>query len=519
MQSVIDSWQRAQRHEAAGEWDRARPLYEAILDVEPDHVPARLRMSRLEQFAGRYLPSRTHALQAAAAVRRGAGLRHIAHVTARLLEFAEEPEAAALILAADWNAADVIRQSPALAQHLWLAGRYAESLRLLDALEPRVPGHPLLSFTRANVLRYLGDAAAAERQYEACIAASPGMADAHWALATHARARPPLARVPRLQHALQSAGDDVARAHLLYALFREYDAADDTGSAWKALAEGAALMRACHAYDARGESSALDAMMAAAPSGDVAPIDDFGPCPVFIVGMPRTGTTLLDRILGNHPAVHSLGERNDLAASVCEATGRFFNPAVPAGAAALFDRADAAEVGRRYLRRTAAGATSASHRIDKNPLNLFCIPLLLRALPRARVLVLRREPMDACFSNLKELFQGGAYAYSYALDDLADHCRNTRRWTSHWASVAPDRVRVVDYEALVRDPETVAGSLLAFLGLPSHAGLHDVAMNTAPVSTASSSQVREAVHGRAVGAWQRYAAQLQPLRERLGAAA
>ncbi|UWX04125.1 hypothetical protein H1235_01570 [Pseudoxanthomonas sp. NC8] len=145
---------------------QARPLYEAILDAEPDHVPARLRMSRLEQAAGRYRPSRAHALHAAAAMRRGVGLRHVGHVTVRLLEFAEENEAVAVILAADWREPDVVRHSPALAQHLWLAGRYEDALRLLDAMESRAPGHPLLRLTRANVMRYLGDATAAERDYE-----------------------------------------------------------------------------------------------------------------------------------------------------------------------------------------------------------------------------------------------------------------------------------------------------------------------------------------------------------------
>lgn len=516
MQSVIESWQQAQRHEAAGQWQQARPLYEAILDTEPDHVPARLRMSRMEQLAGRYLPSRQHALHAAAAVHRGGGLRHIGYVSGRLLEFAEEAEAAAMILSVDWDNADVVRHSPALAQHLWLAGRYTDALRLLDAMAPHAPDHPLLRFTRANVLRYLGDGAAAGRQYEACLELAPDLADAHWAVATHSRAQPQLARVPRLKHALQAASDDGDRAHLFYALFHEYDAADDTASAWDALLQGAALMRRRHAYDAGREAASLEAMMQMPMVPAIADEDAAGARPVFIVGMPRTGTTLLDRILGNHPQVHSLGERNDLAAAICEASGRFFQPTPQEGHAALLDATDAVEVGRRYMQRVTAGAPATGYLVDKNPLNLFCIPMILRALPHARVLILRRDPMDACFSNFKELFQGGAYAYSYALPDLAGHCRNARRWSEHWSASAPDAVRVVDYEKLVDAPRALSAQLLDFLDLPPHAGLHDIAGNTSPVATASSSQVREGVHRRAVGAWQRYQAQLQPLRERLG---
>ena len=190
MQSVSESWQLAQRHEAAGAWRQARPLYESILAIEPGHVPARLRMSRLEQADDRYGASRGHVLQAAAAVRARGGSRHIGHVTARLLDFAEEDEVAALVLAVDPDDPDFIRQSPSLAQHLWLARRYGEALRLLDAMARHVPAHPLLAYTRGNVLRYLGDMAGAGREYEASLAMAPDLADAHWALATHSRAQP-----------------------------------------------------------------------------------------------------------------------------------------------------------------------------------------------------------------------------------------------------------------------------------------------------------------------------------------
>jgi tetratricopeptide (TPR) repeat protein len=517
MQSVLESWQQAQRHEAAGAWRQARPLYESILATEPGHVPARLRMSRLEQVADRYAPGRAHVLQAAAAVRERGGSRHIGYVTARLLDFAEEDEAAALVLAADWDDPDFIRQSPALAQHLWLARRYEEALRLLDAMSRHAPAHPLLAFTRGNVLRYLGDIDGAGRQYEASVALDPGLADAHWALATHSRAQPPLARVPRLRAALERAGDATARAQLLYALFHEYDGAGETALAWAALEQGAATVRAGLAHDDVAEARRVEALMrlsVASPEVSAPALD--APRPVFVVGMPRTGTTLLDRILGNHGDVASLGERNDLAAAASQASGRFFVSPLQEGAAALLEGLDAGEAGRIYLQRVARGAPAARHLLDKNPQNLFAIPLILRALPQARIVCLRRDPMDACFSNLKELFQGGAYSYSYAQDELAGHCLRAHRWMEHWQAAAPHAVRLVDYEALVQKPAATAAALLDFLGLPAQAGLDDIVLNRTPVATASSSQVREGVHARAVGAWRRYAGQLQPLRSRLG---
>lgn len=509
-------WQRAQKLEAAGQWEQARALYETLLATHPQHVPARLRMSRMEQVAGRYQSSRQHALQAADAVRLHASTRHIAFVTARLLEFAEETEVASVILSAEGSDPDVIRQSPTLAQHLWLAGRYEDTLRFLDAMDRRVPGHPLLAFTRANVLRYLGDADGAQRLYETALTRAPHHPDIHWALSTHSRAQPPLARVERLRAALpHHPAGSVEQAHLLYALFREHDAAGEVDKAWDALSQGAAIMRSRVSYDPRVEGERLDALRALRPGALIASESHADPIPVFIVGMPRTGTTLLDRVVGNHGWARSLGERNDLSAAISEASGRFFQSVLQADQTDLLQSLDMRRVGQLYMARLRRIAPPVRFVIDKNPQNLFNIPVILQALPQARILCLRRDPMDACFSTLKELFQGDAYPYSYALDDMAEHCRHARSWMAHWQAVAPASVRVVDYEALVADPQGTAASVLEFVGLPAQEGVHEITRNEAPVATASSSQVREGIHDRGVGAWKRYAQHLQPLIDRL----
>jgi tetratricopeptide (TPR) repeat protein len=517
MTSLAEFWDRAQQLEAQGSRDEARSVYEIILDREPHHVPARLRMSRLEQLADRYLASKEHVWRAADAVREHSNTRNMGYVTARLLEFAEETEVAEIISSANWTDPHVIRQSPALAQHLWLAGHYKEALRFLDAVAERVPAHPLLAYTRANVLRYLGDMQGAEREYEACLAMSPDFPDAHWSLATHSRAQPPLSRIARIRDALARArAGGLEQAHLFYALFREYDAADDIDEAWCALAQGAGIMRQRVAFDSQREASQLDALMRMPMAEPVAAISA-APAPIFIVGMPRTGTTLLDRMLGNHPAVTSLGERNDFSAAVSEASGRFFRSPLHRDYRKMLLQLDFGRVGHLYLQRLRMIAPDARHVIDKNPQNLFNLPIILQALPNAHVLCLRRDPMDACFSNLKELFQGDAYPYSYALDDLAEHCLLARRWMEHWEGVAPRSVRIVDYEDMVKDSGATMAAVLDFAGLEMQGDLHEITRNSMPVSTASSSQVRESIHGRGIGAWKRYERQVEPLRARLGA--
>jgi len=466
-------------------------------------------MARLEQLADRYLPAKHQVLLAADAVRESSSTRHMGYVTGRLLEFAEEGAVVSLIESVDWSDPHVIRQSAVLAQHLWLAGEYQGALRLLDAMASQAPAHHLLSFTRANVLRYLGYMEAAAREYEACLALSPDFPDAHWAIATHSRAAP-LERVHRICAALarvESSG--IEQAHLLYALFREYDAADHRDEAWSALACGAEIMHRRLAFDSRREASQIEALMQQ-PVSLPQPVRNGGVVPIFIVGMPRTGTTLLDRILGNHSSVRSLGERNDFAAAVSEASGRFFQPR------RLLQELDFEEIGRLYEQRLRRLAESGRYLIDKNPQNLFNLPLILQALPAARVLCLQRDPIDTCFSNFKELFQADAYPYSYALNDLADHCLRVSSWSEHWQKIAPRSVRIVAYEDLVRWPERTTGQVLDFLGLERQEGLHEITRNSSPVSTASSSQVRESIHERGIGAWKRYERQLQPLLRRTG---
>jgi tetratricopeptide (TPR) repeat protein len=514
MDSIVELWNRSQELESRGNRDEARSVYESILAREPYHVPARLRMSRLEQIADRYGASKEHALQAADAVSMHSATRNIGYVTARLLDFAEEERAAAIIIAADPSDPNVIRQSPALAQQLWLAGKYQEALRFLDAMKKHVSVHPLLTLTRANVLRFLGDMERAEQEYEATLRMSPDMADAHWLLSTHTRSQPLRVRIPRIQAALSRSKDaTIEQAHLCYALFREFDAAGDINEAWFSLKLGAHIMKQRLSFDAQAEEARLDAWMQGPELAPISTDVDESLIPVFIVGMPRTGTTLLDRILGNHPDVESLGERNDLSAAVSEASDFFFRSALTTDCSRVLERTDFARAGELYLERLRRVSHGTRFVIDKNPLNLFNIPVILRALPAARILCLQRDPMDACFSNFKELFQGDAYPYSYDLDDVAHHYRHATKWASHWQSITPRRVALVSYEKLVSDTAVEVERVTQFLGLAPQDDLQDIKRNEAPVATASSSQVREDIHGRGVGAWKKYERHLQSLQE------
>jgi hypothetical protein len=240
-----------------------------------------------------------------------------------------------------------------------------------------------------------------------------------------------------------------------------------------------------------------------------------GYAPIFIVGLPRTGTTLLERVLGNHPCVRNRGELPDLGAQARWLADHACATPMDATLARRLRQGDHALLGERYAQHIGLAAGDARRPTDKNPDNYCLVGSILKALPDARVLHMRREPMDACFSSLKELFGLSAHAWSYDFADLAAHHGQYRRLMAHWHAVAPGRILDVDYESLVAAPEAEARRILAFCGLPDSPGMADVAGNRSAVATASSVQVRKPIHARNVGGWRRYEAQLAPLAARL----
>ena len=140
---------------------------------------------------------------------------------------------------------------------------------------------------------------------------------------------------------------------------------------------------------------------------------------------------------------------------------------------------------------------------------------MARALPQAKILCMRRNPLDACFSNLKNLFMNNAFGYSYALDELADYYLRFDQLSAHWRKTLPGRYMEVGYEDLVSDPERIGRQVMEFCGLPFQVEQVDITKNKMPVLTASTSQVRQPINTRGIGAWRHYEAQLAPLRERL----
>jgi Sulfotransferase family len=301
--------------------------------------------------------------------------------------------------------------------------------------------------------------------------------------------------------------------------FAQYKELEDIGrydEAFAALARGNAIMHARLKDQLGFGPDVFDGLVARFPEAPTQTHRFEGPLPIFIVGMPRSGTTLLERILGNHPQVASAGELFDFPRQLRWTADRHGHPLVDAALLEQSRRLDFELLGRRYLEQSQWRAGGKAWYVDKLPPNYLMAGFIARALPQAKILHMVRDPMDVCFSNYRALF-GDSFGYSYDLATLAEHHRQYRRLMAHWHAAMPGRIHDVAYADLVTDTEATARTLLAHCGLDFDPACLDTAGNAAPVATLSTAQVREPIHARAIGEWQRYASQLQPLVDSLDA--
>ena len=241
--------------------------------------------------------------------------------------------------------------------------------------------------------------------------------------------------------------------------------------------------------------------------------------PIFIVGLPRTGTTLVDRILSSHSSVVSAGELNIFAELIKSTAGTSSNLVMDAETFTKANSIDLPSIGQAYVKETKDKAQGAAYMVDKMPLNFFYAALIQRALPHARIIALRRGAMDSCLSNFRQLFstQFSFYNYTFDLSDTAEFYREFDELMTHWRENLPkDRFMEIHYEDIVFDQENKTRRLLDFCDLPWEEACMRFHENAAPVSTASSVQVRQPLYSGSIGRWKKDGHKLDELRDALG---
>jgi hypothetical protein len=303
---------------------------------------------------------------------------------------------------------------------------------------------------------------------------------------------------------------------LRFGLAKSYEDLGDHTRSWQHLSAGARLERARLKYDAVQDRTVVDRIISG--FADVAPAtkDSIGESPIFIVGLPRTGTTLVERIVGNHSQVHSAGELLALR----DAIGFAVDHSAPHLSSNWLDYAqalgdlDGEVIAREYLARSRAKRGNRPRFSDKAPANFYYCGLIFRAFPNARVVHMTRHPLAACYAIYKTRFNGG-FAFSYDLQELADYYIGYRQLMDHWHRVLPGKILDVAYEDVVTAQEATTRRLLDYLDLPFETSCIDFHLNPAATSTPSSVQVRQPLYTSSVEQWRHYAEELAPLRDRL----
>jgi Tfp pilus assembly protein PilF len=394
----------------------------------------------------------------------------------------------------------------------------------LDAFEQAValaPDNAHFIFNRATVRRFLGHLAAAEADYDRVIALRPADFEAYKNrsdLRTQTAERNHVAELERL--AMRGFADWRSEVQIRYSLAKEYEDLGDYRKSFEQLRQGASKRRENLRYDVATDVSTVDwiieAFPAAPPPAAVRPAapghaEPQPAAPIFIVGLPRSGTTLVDRILSSHSQVRSAGELNDFALSlVARVRGTNGNEKVPRrDLVARSAHVDFAALGRDYLAR--ARAVVAEGRFtDKMPLNYLYCGLIRRALPGAKIVHLTRHPMAAGYAMYKTLFKDG-YPFSYDLAEIAQYYVAYRKLMDHWSAVMPGAVYSLNYENLVADQINETRKLLEFCGLDWQDACAEFHRNPSATTTASASQVRRPIYDSSVAQWRHYDAQLATL--------
>ncbi|MDZ7867653.1 MAG: sulfotransferase [Rheinheimera sp.] len=307
-----------------------------------------------------------------------------------------------------------------------------------------------------------------------------------------------------------------------YALAKELEDVGQYAGAFTALRQAASRKRQQLNYDAHSEFATFAAMRqhftaefsTGSTTDSASAAADSALKPIFILGMPRTGTTLVERILGQHPDVISIGEFPDFPLEV-GALAQQVKGASSRVAAAL--QLDYAKLGQRYLRQAADMAQGKPIFIDKLPFNFIYTGLIKKALPHARIIHLVRDPLDTCYAIYKTLFNQ-VYSFSYQLDELADYFIEYKKLMAHWHQVLPGQILDVHYEQVVAEPELQAKRILDWCGLPWQQDLLAFHQAKSASTTASAAQVRQPIHQKSVQKWRQFAQELAPVRERLFAA-
>jgi len=500
------------------DWDGAIAAYEKLLAHVPSEPYTLVQLSYMYSLRGDYRRAADFAL--AAARTETTDPKILAELLPRLRTFNEVQQMLACIERALPMARMSIPLLIAAAAQLSYVNLPERAIDFLDEARRADPDYPSTLLARTQVLTYLGRFADAEQDVSRALRRAPEIAQGYWLQAGLRRQTADRNHVAAIKRELERSGRSAEDVALLsFALHKELDDLEHYDEAWSALVRGCRAKRSRLSYDSRQTEqlvAALTEFEPAAPRQAGARIDSAA-IPLFIVGLHRSGTTLLEQMLDGHPEVRALGELYDFTSAMRYATDHHCKGVIDATIVERGKSIDLAVAGQRYLDGIGWRVDGRRYFTDKLPSNFLNLGFIAHALPQARILHMVRDPVETCFSNLRELFSE-ANAHSYDLAELAHYYRLYSALMKHWHARFPGRILDVDYAKLVAEPEPQLRRVSEFCGLPFAPDMLSPDSRRRAVVTASAVQVRNSIQVRDRPKWAPYERWLAPMIERLRSA-
>jgi thioredoxin-like negative regulator of GroEL len=398
------------------------------------------------------------------------------------------------------------------------AHAYSKAATMFGKVALLLPESARHQFNHATALVHAGDVDGAARALDACIRADPRYWKAYLLRAQLRRYSRSDNHIDQLEELRALAGGDIlGQLCLNLALSKELEDTGAYSQAFERLVEGKSWGSKSRNYETSRDEELFSALMDVFRDGVPVSAGYDSPEPIFIIGLPRTGTTLVERIISSHSQVHSAGELQNFSVSLKRASGSRTRSMFDLDTILRSRGIEWKALGERYVSSTRPGTSLSPRFIDKLPHNFLYAGHIAAALPNAKIVCLRRHPMDSCLSNFRQLFAltSPYYDYSFDLMDTARYYVLFDRLMSFWRECMPERILEIEYESVIDDLEAGARTLLDFCDLPWEDACLRFEENEAPVATASAVQVRSPIYRSAIGRWRRYESQLQPVKELL----
>ena len=390
-------------------------------------------------------------------------------------------------------------------------GDFDQAIQIYEDVLRKAPEQARVWLTYGHMLKTIGRLAEGIAAYRRAITLKPTLGEVWWSMANLKTVQFGEKDIASMQAALASPGlTDQDRFHLDFALGKAMHDADQPDQAFAHYAAGNALRRKQQPFSAARIKRSVDRSIQAFTAEVLSrPGGCDAPDPIFIVGMPRAGSTLVEQILSSHPLVEGTSELSDMPAIARERRG------YPEIAVAMSPEERRA-AGQTYLKRTAVQRrTDRPLFIDKLPNNWLFVPFIHWVLPNAKIIDARRHPLGCCFSNFRQHFARGQ-DFSYDLSDLGRYYSDYVRHMAHVDAVLPGKVHRVIYERMVDDTEAEVRSLLDFCGLDFDPACLEFYKTDRAIRTPSSEQVRQPIYRDSTDEWRKYEAHLEPLKKALG---